>query len=157
MRFAGSKVLPLLAARGAEVDENTGIARLPRELVEWALARSPRSFVMAGATPADDIVLGEGEPFRFAPSGCVAKTLDFRTGVRRPSTLEDLRQCTALMDELPQLDLMWTQVSATDVPLERRELVEYFTMLTETSKHVTFVDCPQRGRRRHPHLRDAVR
>jgi len=142
MRFAGSKVLPLLAARGAEVDETTGIARLPRELVEWALAQCPRSFVMAGATPADDVVLGEGEPFHFAPSGCVAKTLDFRTGVRRPSTLEDLRECTAVMDELPELDLMWTQVSATDVPLERRELVEYFTMLTETSSHVTFVDCP---------------
>jgi trimethylamine--corrinoid protein Co-methyltransferase len=46
------------------------------------------------------------------------------------------------MDELPELDLMWTQVSATDVPLEQRELVEYFTMLTETSRHVTFVDCP---------------
>jgi trimethylamine--corrinoid protein Co-methyltransferase len=46
------------------------------------------------------------------------------------------------MDELPQLDIMWTQVSASDVPLEQRELTEYFTMLTETSKHVTFVDCP---------------
>ena len=142
MRFTGSKVLPLLAERGARVDETTGIARLPRELVEWALAQCPRSFVMAGASPADDVVLGEGEPFHFAPSGCVAKTLDFRTGVRRPSTLQDLRECTALNDELPELDLMWTQVSATDVPLERRELVEYFTMLTETSKHVTFVDCP---------------
>jgi trimethylamine---corrinoid protein Co-methyltransferase len=142
MRFAGSRVLPLLDARGADVDENTGIARLPRELVEWAIAETPRSFVMAGATAADDVVFGEGEPFHFAPSGCVAKTLDFRTGIRRPSTLTDLRECTALMDELPQLDLMWTQVSATDVPLERRELVEYFTMLTETSKHVTFVDCP---------------
>ena len=59
-----------------------------------------------------------------------------------PSTLQDLRECTALKDELPQLDLMWTQVSATDVPLEQRELVEYFTLLTETSQHVTFVDPP---------------
>jgi trimethylamine--corrinoid protein Co-methyltransferase len=142
MRFAGSRALPLLVERGAEVDETSGIARLPRELVEWALAQCPRSFVMAGATPADDVLLGEDEPFHFAPSGCVAKTLDFRTGVRRPSTLQDVRECTALMDELPELDLMWTQVSATDVPLEQRELVEYFTMLTETSKHVTFVDCP---------------
>ena len=49
--------------------------------------RCPRSFVMAGATPADDVLLGEDEPFHFAPSGCVAKTLDFRTGIRRPSTL----------------------------------------------------------------------
>ena len=142
MRLSGSKVLPLLAERGAEVDHATGIARLPRELVEWAIAQCPRSFVMAGAMPTDDVVLGADEPFHFAPSGCVAKTLDFRTGVRRPSTLQDLRECTALNDALPELDLMWTQVSATDIPLERRELVEYFTMLTETSKHVTFVDCP---------------
>jgi len=144
MRFAGSKALPLLIERGAKVDEATGIARLPRELVEWAIQQSPRSFVMAGATPADDVVLGEGERFHFCPSGCVAKTLDFRTGARRPSTLEDVRMVTALNDELSELDLMWTQVSATDVPLDKRELAEYYTILTETSKHVTFVDCPSK-------------
>ena len=142
MRLAGSAVLPELAARGAQVDEATGVARLPRELVEWALAQCPRRVVFAGATPDDDVVLAEGEPFHFAPSGCVAKTLDFRTGVRRASTLQDLRETTGLNDELPQLDVMWTQVSACDVPLEQRELVEYFTLLTETTKHVTFVDPP---------------
>ena len=142
MRYAGSAVLPLLEERGAQVDHATGIARLPRELVEWAAGQCPRSILMAGLTEADDVLLGEGEPLHFVPSGCVAKTLDFRTGQRRASTLQDLRECTALMDELPQLDIMWTQVSASDVPLEQRELTEYFTMLTETSKHVTFVDCP---------------
>jgi len=142
LRLAGSRLLPLLAQRGARVDEASGLVRLPRELVEWALARCPRSFVMAGATPADDVVLGPDQPLRFCPSGCVAKTLDFRSGVRRPSTLQDVREGTAVNDELPELDLMWTQVSATDVPLERRELLEYFTMLTETRKHVTLVDCP---------------
>jgi trimethylamine--corrinoid protein Co-methyltransferase len=143
MRFTGSGVLPLLAERGAEVDQATGLARLPRELVAWALAQCPRSFVMAGATPGDDVLLGEGEPFHFVPSGCVAKTLDFRTGVRRPSTLQDFRECTSLLDELPELDLMATQVSAGDVPIDRRELVEYFTLLTETRRHVTFIDCPR--------------
>ncbi|HTX70312.1 MAG TPA: trimethylamine methyltransferase family protein [Thermoleophilia bacterium] len=143
MRFTGSQVLPLLRERGADLDEAAGVVRLPRELVEWAIEQTPRSFVMAGASPEHDVVLGSGQPFRFCPSGCVAKTLDFRSGSRRPSTLQDLRECTAVMDELPQLDLMWTQVSATDVPLERRELTEYFTAVTETTKHVTFVDCPR--------------
>ena len=142
MRFAGSQILPELAERGAVVDETTGVARLPRELVEWALAQCPRRLVLGGATPDDDVVLDDGEPFHFAPSGCVAKTLDFRTGERRASTLQDLRETTALNDELPQLDLMWLQVSASDVPIEQRELVEYFTLLTETRKHVTFVDPP---------------
>lgn len=142
MRYAGSAVLPLLKDRGADVDEETGVARLPRDLVEWTVAQCPRSILMAGLTEADDVLLDEGEPLHFVPSGCVAKTLDFRTGKRRASTLQDLRECTALMDELPQLDIMWTQVSASDVPIERRELEEYFTLLTETRKHVTFVDCP---------------
>jgi len=142
MRFKGSVLLPELAARGASVDETTGVAHLPRELVEWALAQCPRSILMAGLSEADDVLLDEGEPFHFSPSGCVAKTLDFRTGERRASTLQDVRECTALLDELPNLDIMWTQVSASDVPLEQRELTEYFTLLTETRKHVTFVDCP---------------
>ncbi len=142
MRFAGSKVLPLLAERGARVDDATGIARLPRELVEWTIEQCPRTVLMAGLTEADDVVLGANEPFHFAPSGCVAKTLDYRTGERRASTLQDVRECTALLDEMSELDLMWTQVSASDVPLDQRELTEYFTLLTETSKHVTFVDCP---------------
>jgi trimethylamine--corrinoid protein Co-methyltransferase len=142
MRFSGSAILPELAARGARVDDATGTARLPRELVEWALAQCPRRVVYAGATPEHDVVLDDGEPFHFAPSGCVAKTLDFRTGERRPSTLQDLRETTGLNDELPNLDCIWLQVAATDVPLEQREPVEYFTLLTETRKHVTFVDPP---------------
>jgi len=141
MRFTESSVLPLLAKRGARVDA-TGLVHFPRELVEWAAGQCPRRVVMAGLTEADDVVLDEGEPFHFAPSGCVAKTLDYRTGERRASTLQDVRDCTALNDELPELDIMWTQVSASDVPLEQRELTEYFTLLTETRKHVTFVDCP---------------
>jgi trimethylamine---corrinoid protein Co-methyltransferase len=144
MRFAGSRVLPLLAERGATVDAHTSVARLPRELVEWAIAQMPRSILMAGLSADDDVLLDEGQPFHFSPSGCVAKTLDHRTGERRPSTLHDVREATALMDRLSELDLMWTQVTATDVPLEQRELVEYFTLLTGTRKHVTFVDTPSR-------------
>jgi trimethylamine--corrinoid protein Co-methyltransferase len=142
MRFAGSTHLPELAARGAQVDDRRGIVRLPRELTEWALAQCPRRVLLAGARPEDDVVLDDGEPLHFAPSGCVAKTLDHRTGERRASTLQDLRDTTGLNEELPNLDVMWLQVAATDVPLEQRELVEYFTLLTETRKHVTFVDPP---------------
>jgi len=142
MRFTGSRTLPLLAARGARIDETTGVVRLPRDLVEWAAATAPRSVLLGGAAAADDVLLGEGERFHFCPSGCVAKTLDFRTGIRRPSTLDDVRSGTALLDEMSELDVMVTQVTATDVPLEQRELVEYHAILTETTKHVTFIDCP---------------
>jgi trimethylamine---corrinoid protein Co-methyltransferase len=142
-RAARSRVLPLLADAGATVDLGSGLVRLPPDLVRTALGRCPREFLMAGAAPEHDVVLGEGRPYRFTPSGCAAKTIDYVTGERRPSTLDDVRRATALNDSLPELGLMWTMVSATDVPIERRELVEYHTVLRETDRHVTFVDCPR--------------
>ena len=124
------------------IDEAAGVVRFPSELVDRLLGQCPRDIVLGGATPDDDILLADHLPSRFCSSGCAALTLDHRTGEHRPSTLADLRDATILLDETPELDVLWTTVSATDVPLERRELSEYYTVLTETTKHVTFVDCP---------------
>ena len=37
---------------------------------------------------------------------------------------------------------VWTFATANDVPVEHRELIEYFTFLTQTVKPVVMVDCP---------------
>ena len=140
-----SRALPLLAAQGAVVDVATGVARLPHELVRAAVARCPRSFVMAGVEPAFDVLLADGQPTRFGSSGCAAFILDHQTGERRHSTLTDLQAATALLDEVPEVDLMWTTITANDVPVEVRELVGYYTVLTESRKHVTLVDSPSRA------------
>jgi trimethylamine--corrinoid protein Co-methyltransferase len=142
MRMKGAAVLPALRESGAEVDD-TGAVRLPAELVERAVALCPRELLMAGETPAEDVLLDGSRTF-FNVSGCGAKTLDGQTGLVRPSTLEDLRDGTIVLDATPELDVVWTFLTATDVPLERRELVEYYTYLTETSKPVVFVDCPEK-------------
>ena len=143
MRVARSRALPALAEAGFDVDVASGLVRFPPELVTAAVARCPRELVLAGATPARDARVTAGAGFLCTPSGCAAHALDAQTGRRRPSTLEDLRAHTAVLDELAQLDVHWTTVTANDVPREQRELTEYFTVLTETGKHVTFVDCPE--------------
>lgn len=142
MRMARSKVLPRLAEAGAVVEAETGLVRFPPELVTAALARCPREFVLAGATPERDAFVTFEGGFLCTPSGCAAHAIDLETGHRRESTLADLRTHIALLDELEQLDVQWTTVTANDVPRDERELREYFTILAETGKHVTFVDCP---------------
>ncbi len=142
MRLAGSRALAALAAQGAAVDHESGIVRFPPDLVREAVDHCPREIVMAGATPAQDVLLAEGEGSHFCSSGCGAFVLDDESGERRLSTLDDLRKATALLDASPEVDLVWTTVTANDVPLDVRELTGYFTMLTNTDKHVTFVDCP---------------
>lgn len=141
MRMKGAAVLERLRAAGAEVDD-AGTVRLPAALVERAVAACPRELLMAGETPEQDVLLDGSRTF-FNVSGCAAKTLDQESGVVRPSTLDDLRDGTVVLDATPELDVVWTFLTATDVPLERRELVEYYTYLTETSKPVVFVDCPE--------------
>jgi len=141
MKMQGSAVLPLLREAGAAVDEASGVVRFPPELVASAVAACPRNVLMAGETAAADVMLDGSRTF-FNVSGCAAKTLDPDTGVVRPSTLDDLRAGTIVLDATPELDVVWTFVTATDVPLERRELVEYYTYLTETTKPLVFVDCP---------------
>jgi len=140
--MSGSTSLSLLAEAGALVEADTGIVRFPSDLVDQLMRRCPREIVMAGAQPEQDVVLTEGAPPRFSSSGCAAFTVDYQTGERRSSTLDDLRSATILLDESAEVDIVWTTVSATDVPLEQRELLEYYTVLTESGKHVTLVNCP---------------
>jgi len=121
MRMKGAAVLERLRAAGAEVDD-AGTVRLPAALVERAVAACPRELLMAGETPEQDVLLDGSRTF-FNVSGCAAKTLDQESGVVRPSTLDDLRDGTVVLDATPELDVVWTFLTATDVPLERRELV----------------------------------
>ena len=141
MKMKDSRVLPLLRESGALVDEATGVVKFPPTLVAAAIAGCPRNVLMAGLEPRHDVTL-DGSRTYFNVSGCAAKTLDRATGKVRPSTLADLRDGTVVLDATPELDVVWTFVTATDVPLERRELVEYYTFLTETEKPIVFVDCP---------------
>ena len=142
MRMTGSRALDALAAEGADVDPATGVVRFPPGLVREAVARCPRDVLMGGATAAEDVLLADGEASHFCSSGCGAFVLDDETGERRLSTLNDLREATALLDAASEVDVIWTTVTANDVPLEVRELVGYYTVLTQSDKHVTFVDCP---------------
>jgi trimethylamine--corrinoid protein Co-methyltransferase len=142
MRMHGSRALGRLADLSAVVDESQSIVRFPAAMVRDAVARCPRRVLMAGLTPETDLVLDEGQPPHFSMSGCLAKTLDHRTGERRASTLEDIRIGTAVYDETSEVDMVWTFLTANDVPVERRELVEYRTYLSETAKPVLMVDCP---------------
>lgn len=142
MCFKGAEILPALEERGALVDHDTGVVRMPEALVRWALAALPDTWGMAGATEAQDVLFDRRNGPHFNPSACIAKTLDFRTGRLRPSTLEDIREGSTVMDATPELDLMWTFATANDVPVEQRELREYHAYLTSTSKPLVMVDCP---------------
>ncbi|MEI6449482.1 MAG: trimethylamine methyltransferase family protein, partial [Actinomycetes bacterium] len=80
MRMSGSRALESLAAAGAAVDSASGIVRFPPGLVREAVEQCSREVLMAGATPAQDVLLADGEAPHFCSSGCAAFVLDHETG-----------------------------------------------------------------------------
>ncbi len=134
VRLGACDALDELERAGVTVDRGAGAVRLPRALVEEALARAPRRVLLAGATPEDDCLL-DGTT-HFLPSGSPTVTLDVETGEYRPSTLEDVRQSTIVADAMPVVDILWALVSATDVPEARAPYASVLTLTAWSDKHV---------------------
>jgi trimethylamine--corrinoid protein Co-methyltransferase len=134
MRFGGGRALEALAAAGADADRETGVVRIPRELVERALSTCPTHIVLGGATPEHDCVL-DGS-IHFVNSGSPTHTLDFETGEYRGSTYEDLRRATMLLTRMPSIGILWGIVSPTDLPFDERIFRELAVQLTYSDLHV---------------------
>ena len=47
-----------LRQRGAEVDEASGVVKLDRAIVEWALSQAPSSFTLTSRNPAKQLTIG---------------------------------------------------------------------------------------------------
>ncbi len=113
VRFPSEKALAILADHGAQVDRESQVVRLPRDLVRRALASAPRYFTMAARDPAYDLHLQDGVSY-FTTDGCGVATIDWDTRKERPSTKADVAQIARIADYLPSIGFMWPTVSAQD-------------------------------------------
>jgi trimethylamine--corrinoid protein Co-methyltransferase len=121
-----------------DVLERIGMAEVPREVQELALAKGchlndrgrlcyPKAFmedVLAGAArtvtlygqdPKHDFEIG-GQAVRYGTGGAAVRTLDMDSGVYRPSTLVDLHDFARIADTCENLCWFTRCVVATDVP-----------------------------------------
>lgn len=134
VRFHGERALPLLEDAGAAVDRASGIARIPRGLVEVALARAPRSFVLGARNPALDYPL-PSPASRYAIDGTAAFVRDFETGERRYGTRRDIELAMRVFQAADMGVMAWPPVAASDAPVASRPLHEWVAMLSASSKH----------------------
>jgi trimethylamine--corrinoid protein Co-methyltransferase len=57
VKFLSKRALKILNNNGAKIDQATGIAKIPAEMVEQALKTAPKSFVLGSRDPSRDVVL----------------------------------------------------------------------------------------------------
>ncbi len=125
-----------LKRAGANVDDSTGIVKIPRRMTEDAIASAPHSITLCGRDPKHDIVL-EGANVYLGPGGTAINVLDIETGARRPSTSADVRDMARLVDACDWVHFFLINVFPNDIgEMEHVDLNRFYDSISNTSKHV---------------------
>jgi trimethylamine--corrinoid protein Co-methyltransferase len=121
---------------GAEVDEEVCIVRIPRAMVEDAIASAPDRVVLCGRDPRHDAVL-EGDNVYLGTGGTAINVLDLETGQRRRSTNEDTRLIAQLIDALENIHIFTINVYPNEIKnVDEVDVNRFYSSLTNTAKHV---------------------
>ena len=113
VKFPSEKALAIFADHGAQVDHETQIVKLPRDLVFKAMKTVPRYFQIGARDPSCDFHLEDGVTY-FTTDGCGVETVDLETGQRRPSCKADVGCMARVADYLSSVAFYWPMVSAQD-------------------------------------------
>ncbi|MCT4557147.1 MAG: trimethylamine methyltransferase family protein [Pelagimonas sp.] len=122
-----------LMAIGATSNGN-GRVLFPRALVEEAIDKAAKTFVLHGRDPDRSIEVG-GDKVYFGTGGAAVQTLDMDSGLYRPSTLADLHDFTRLQDTLANVSWYTRCCVATDVPdIYDLDVNTVYALLKNTTK-----------------------
>ena len=133
IRVQTAAAVDLLAGAGAKVAD--GVVRLPRTLVEKALASAPKEFHLydRGGQPA---VHYGGDRVQFDPGSSCLNVLDPDTMRPRLAQAADLVRLIKVAEMLPQYAAQSTAMVCGDVPPEIGDLYRLFLVLWYSDKPV---------------------
>ena len=125
-----------LAEAGGIVDEATSVVRMPRAMVEDAIASNPSSITLASRDGRHDVVL-EGTRVHYGTGGTALYVLDPDQGQRRPAETRDVILNARLIDALDHVHLHTINVFPHDVENQDDiDINRFFHSLDHTTKHV---------------------
>lgn len=113
VKFPSGKALEIFAEHGADVDRESQIVKIPRDLALKAMATVPRYFTLGARNPEFDLEMQDGVSF-FTNDGCGHNVIDSLTGEKRASTKADVGMMACINDYLSSMAFSWTMVSAQD-------------------------------------------
>jgi trimethylamine---corrinoid protein Co-methyltransferase len=144
IEFMGRAARQSFRAAGAEVDEASGLVRIPRGLVETALATAPSSFVLTPRNPARALHLGENH----ISFGLVAGPPNIHDCVngRRSGNYNDYISLIKLAQSFDIIHFLGNQPTAPiELPARTRHLDCYLANVTYSDR---IYHCSAIGRNR---------
>ncbi len=136
IKVTSQRALAMLKAKGASVDEKAQTARISEAMVREALSKAPKEFVMAARDKARDLRMPATDRVYGVNDGQPTDVWDIDAQVKRKSTARDLVDLTLVCDAMPEVDLYWPEVVATDLPPDVSNNHEFVASLFNTGKHI---------------------
>lgn len=136
-RIYSEKCLKLLDEAGCRVNYKDQTALIPSHLVEEALRKKSRVVTLCARNSKYDAKL-DGRHVYISTDGNGTRTIDLKTGKRRPSVKDDIAKAAVIADALDTVRVFWPLVSSQDTPAHVRHLHDLDAALTNTEKHVQF-------------------
>jgi len=139
LRLRSDQHLTYLQKQGFDVDKKNYSVKIPENLVAEVLKKTPKRFILYSRDRKRDLQMGERNCY-YATSGCASNVIDFEIGERRPATLKDVASCAKVIDAVENLDMIFSPISAHDVPSGTGVIDEYRATVENSTKHTHLVD-----------------
>ncbi len=129
----------ILKKAGADVNANSHIARLPRDMIEECLKQAPRNFTLGGRRPNWEFPLNANRCSLVADGGA-SFAIDNITGQRRDANYQDWLEATRMIDSLDDVGVYWAMVEPGLFQKSIGDYTGYLHQLVRNfSKHIQ--DC----------------
>ena len=136
IKVTSAEVLSMLKEHGASADDRSQVVKLTEAMVSEALSKAPKEFVMAARDKRWDLPLPATDKVYGVNDGQPTDVWDIDRQIKRKSTVHDLIDLTLVCDAMPEVDLYWPEVVATDLPPDVSNNHEFVASIFNTGKHV---------------------
>lgn len=136
VKVDSKSVLELLAEKGASVDFENHIAKIPEKMVYEALETTPKKITLYGRHQKNDLELPASTCPYSVTNGLAVFVRDKDTNEYRDCDSKDLADITKLADGLDGIDFLWPSLAAKDMPPHTQTLYELWISLQNSSKHI---------------------
>jgi trimethylamine--corrinoid protein Co-methyltransferase len=135
IKVQNAEARQLLADAGAQVDEETMIARIPAQIVKKALETVPHQFHLYDYDGRPTVQYG-GDAVQFDPGSSGVAVLIPETLEHKTSETDDLVRVIKVAESLPQYDAQSTAVTCHDVPKELHDLYRLYLVMLYSKKPI---------------------
>jgi trimethylamine--corrinoid protein Co-methyltransferase len=135
VRIQSEKALGLLEGKGALVNWDTQIVKIPGDLVEIALSMCPKEFTLGARDDSFDIRLPSGKS-SINLDGMGTRVRDFHTGERREAKLSDIANAARVFDAMDGGTVLWPPLAAQDVKSTASGFLGAATSFLNSRKHI---------------------